>query len=184
MLYKIYLIVISAILFSTSTVASTESFDNLNKIVKNTNISYKQASDQMVTYFDKISNPKAIKKIVTQSAVKASALYASETKDEFERYDEAIFIGLCKLVQINTDESIYEIIDLLQYDLGVSNNEVLRQRITEIGAPALKHLKALSQNKKRTSTNAKSQKQLEVIQDCISHIEKGQKIDAGVSPCR
>jgi hypothetical protein len=164
--------------------------NDLDAIVKNKDISYKQAHQQLMMLFSKLSDPKGIKNVILHSAKSSGVFYSSRTKDEFERYDEAIFIGLCRLMHIGTNESIYHIVDLLQYDLGVSNNEVLRQRITEIGSPALQHLKTKLQeledsklssdkrNRERVRAN------IQAIHECMSHIEQGTKIDAGVTPCQ
>lgn len=177
------------ILFASSVSASVNVFADLDDIANDKRISFKTAKQEIQELIEGIGDPIRIKSIILRSSDQAKLCYTWEQKDIYERYDEAIFIGICRLVYINTAESIRQLVDLIQYDLGVSNNEILGQRITEIGRPALLHLKTklreLRKKEKTVNQESKqlSSKKIRLIEGFIKYIKKGKKIDAGVGPC-
>jgi len=169
--------------------ASANFFMDLDGIVSDKGIPFDQAIKKIDSLLKRSIDPVFVKKLVLYSSEHAKSTYTYEQKEKYERYDEAIFIGMCRLIQMNTAESIRQLVDLIQYDLGVSNNEILGQRITEIGRPALLHLKTKLRElrKKEKTVNQESKhlasKRIRLIEGYIKYIKKGEKIDAGVGPC-
>jgi hypothetical protein len=177
------------VLFCYSVFGSSNNFLNLNDIVNNKNISFEEARQKIEVLFSELIDPSTIKSLILQSSRHARLIYGYSQKQRYERYDEAVYIGVCRLVQINTSESIRELVELIQYDLGVSNNEVLGQRITEIGRLALIPLQTkLKQLKKKEAgykeeSRTRVSKKIGTVQNYIDSINEGRKIDAGVGPC-
>jgi len=186
---KAIMLLLVGILFASSVSASVNVFADLDDIAKDKRISFRTAKQEIQELIEGIADPIRIKSIILRSSDRAKLCYTCEQKDIYERYDEAIFLGMCRLVQMNTAESIRQLVDLISYDLGVSNNEILGQRITEIGGPALLHMKTkLRELRKKEKTGNQESKQsaskkIRLIEGYINYIKKGKKIDAGVGPC-
>ena len=186
---KAIILLLLGILLASSVSASVNVFADLDTIANDKRISFITAKQKIQELIEGIAGPIMIKSIILRSSDQAKLCYTWEQKDIYERYDEAIFAGICRLVYINTAESIRQLVDLIQYDLGVSNNEILGQRITEIGRPALLHLKTklreLRKKEKTVNQESKqlSSKKIKSIEGYINYIKKGKKIDAGVGPC-
>lgn len=186
---KVIILLLVGILFSPSSFASVNVFGNLDVIANDKRISFENAEQKIQQLIEGITDPLMIKSIILHSSDHARLCYTYEQKDKYERYDEAVFIGMCRLVQINTAESIRQLVDLIHGDLGVSNNEILGQRITEIGRPSLLHLKTkLRELQEKGNTFNQESKKLvskrtKLIECYIDYINKGKRIDAGVGPC-
>jgi hypothetical protein len=169
--------------------ASTSIFTDLDRIANDKAIAFNQAVVHIDSLFERSIDPVFVKRLIIYSAEQARSFQTWDQKKIYERYDEAIFIGICRLVNLNTAESVRQLVDLINLDLGVSNNEIIGQRITEIGHPALEHLDIelrKLRNKEKTSnqeTEKLSSMRIRRIESYIKHIKEGKKSDVGVGPC-
>lgn len=187
LLFSILLYVLE---ISNSNILASE-VSYIKEIATNKNITYRQAVKKIEHYFVKINDPKKIKSIIKEASAYASSKYSFETKSEYERYDESRLIGICRLINIGTDESIKTLVDLTTHYMGASSGETLNQRITEVGKPAIKYLKHKIQEIENLKIDEKEESQriyysgkIERLQKMIKYINKNEIFDVGNSPCR
>ncbi|KPK67261.1 hypothetical protein AMJ82_10975 [candidate division TA06 bacterium SM23_40] len=202
---------VSVICASASSSESLEQFAELQHIAEDHTISYKEAVPRMEALFGRLDDPQIVKAVMLLSREGSESVWAQMTrapegengpseewyrfKAEWDRYDEAVCIGMCRLVQIGTSESIKHLVDLTSHYLGETNCEILLQRITEVGEPALEHLRSKLREqealKEGRDEGGEEQAQpaieywavIGMLEDCIAFIEKGEILYAPVEPC-
>lgn len=208
---RLVLTCIFVMLSGVSSADSLEEFADLQEIAEDHSISYKEAVPRIEALFARLDDPYTVNAVMLLSTEAAASAWTEMTRaaegengpseewyrfqEEFDRYDEAVFIGMCRLIQMGTSEAIEHLVDLTSHSLGPANKEILLQRITEVGEPALEHLRSKLEDTKRleegTGEGGEAQVEpdiqhwvvIKMLQDCIEFIQKGEILTVYVEPC-